>query len=176
MSVIQLVSAVPRWAPACVRVRVCARASLRRGFDNIRLLGVNLRWSKRLTVCACACRAQIKVELSGARTACCLPLLLLLLCHLPLNHNAPSIGRRRRGNRGREVRKRCQRPCKPPCVKTPKTFVPPHAVIYYSVTAASLSAGIPTAMHATVVTNCFHYISFCYSGACVAKAWHVNID
>lgn len=106
MSVIQLLSAVPRRAPACVRVCVCARASLL-WFDNIRLLGVNLCWSKRLTVCAYACRAQIKVELSGARTACCLLLLLLhfLLLRLPLNHRAPSIGRHR-GSRSGEARKR----------------------------------------------------------------------
>lgn len=69
-----------------------------------------------------ACRAQIKVELSGARTACCLLLLLrllsLLLCHLLLNHDAPSIGCRC-GNRCGEVQKR---PCKLPCVKTPKAF------------------------------------------------------
>lgn len=167
MSVIQLVSAVPRRAPACVRVRVCARASLL-WFDNIRLLGVNLCWSKRLTVCACACRAQIKVELSGARTACCLLLLLHFLpLRLPLNHRAPSIGRCR-GSRSREARKRPSRLCKLPRVKPPKAFVPPPAVIYWNVTAASLSAGIRAAAPATMVTNRFHHISFCYSGACVA--------
>lgn len=42
----------------------------------------------------------------------------LLLCHLLLNHDAPSIGCRC-GNRCGEVQKR---PCKLPCVKTPKAF------------------------------------------------------